>query len=67
MDFVSYQDSYSLQTNKANKKKKKRRILFYHKELGKKFTGFECMASAQRLINCSDFEQFAKDISSVGG
>lgn len=33
------------------------------KKLGKEFTGFECMASGQRVVYCSDVEEFATDFS----
>ena len=40
----------------------KGRIWFYHKKLSKEFIGFECMASDQRVVCCSDFKEFEDSI-----
>ena len=54
---------YTLISCKWLKKKKQGRSLFYHKELGKGFTGFECMTSAQGVAYYSDFDEFLRDIN----
>lgn len=40
----------------------KRKNLSYYKKLGEEFIGFDCMASAQKVVYCSDFKEFAKEL-----